>query len=168
MNKGEQHSTIRLLLGALYSKCGFTHYWNQKPWITDYPTRDEALRAALSDLEKSGITNNHLRFLVGPESPYWPLGNYYIQESPKSLRRAAQILRDVYKSPGSYHRGRVLLAVWRFVTQYDSYEAADQTEAEHLWLTEDGIDDVDIYGELDLEKFYEEMREIGAGGLIPL
>lgn len=159
MSKEEQHFTIRLLLGALYSKCGFTHYWSRKFGIRDYPTREEALQAALPDLEKCGITNIHFKFLVGPASPYWPLGNQYIQETPKSLRRAAQILQTVYTSPGSYHRGRVLLAVWRFVTQYDSYEAADQTEAERLRLTEDGIDDIDIYGELNLEKSYEEFGE---------
>lgn len=167
-NNEEQRCTIRLLLGALYSKCGFTHYWNRKFGIRDYPTREEALQAALSDLEKSGITNNHFRFLIGPASPYWPLGNQYIQETPKSLRRAAQILQTVYTSPGCYHRGRVLLAVWRFVTQYDSYDAADRAEAERLWLTEDGINDIDIYGELNLERFYEEMKEFREESFIAL
>jgi hypothetical protein len=145
-----------------------TKYWNRKFGIRDYPTREEALEAALSDLEKSRITNNYFKFLVGPASPYWPLGNQYIQETPMSLRRAAQILQNVYTSPGSYHRGRVLHAVWRFVTQYHSYEAADQTEAECLRLTEDVIDDIDIYGELNLEIFYEEMKEFGEENFISL
>ena len=43
----------------------------------------------------------------------------------------------------------------------DGYVITDYKEAERLELTEDGIDDVDIYGEVDVEKFYEEMREHG-------
>jgi hypothetical protein len=112
-------------------------------------------------LEKHGISDEDLRFLVGPWSPYWPIGNRYLQEPPKSLRRAGEILKDVYKSTGSKESARVLLAVWRFVTGYDGYVITDYKEAERLELTEDGIDDIDIYGEVDVEKFYEEMREHG-------
>src|SRR5271170_7063394 len=160
MREEEQFRTVRLLLGALYSKCGFIHFWNRKPGNMNYASRYEVLVASSSDLEQYGISKEDLRFLVGPYSPYWPVGNPYLQEPPKTLRRAAQMLQDVYNSATREERARVLLAVWRFVTHYDSYVITDYKEGDCRRLTEDGIDDVDIYGEVDLEAFYKEMREL--------
>jgi hypothetical protein len=160
MREEERFHTVRLLLGALYSKCGFIHFWNRKSGNMNYATRYEVLEASSSDLEQYGISNEDLRFLVGPFSHYWPVGNPYSQETPKTLRRAAQMLQGVYTSAGGEERARILLAVWRFVTGYDGYVITDYKEGDCGRLTEDGIDDVDIYGEVDLETFYKEMREL--------
>ena len=144
---------IRLLLGALYTKCGFTHTWNRQYGITNYPSRYEVLVAASSELEKCGISSDDL---VSRYTPYWPLGDQYIQERPRPLKRVAQILRNMYKSPGNEERCRILLGIWKFVTQYESYD-----EVSNSWLTEDGVSDIDIYGDVDIEKLYEEIRQLG-------
>jgi len=161
MNQEEQRSALRLLLGALYSKCGFTHFWRRKQRNMRYPSRYEALLASSTELDKYGISNEDLRFLVGPWSPYWPLGNSYVQESPKPLLQAAEVLRSISQKPAREESARVFLSVWRFVTQTDSYDISGCMNADKLFLTEDGMDDVDIYGEVDLKKFHEEMREHG-------
>ena len=45
------------------------------------------------------------------------------------------------------------------MTQYDNYDDACELEDSTLRLTEDGIDDIDIYGVADIEEVYEEMRQ---------
>jgi hypothetical protein len=165
MNEQEQCETLRLLLGALYSKCGFTQFWKRKHG-NKYPSRYEVLLASAPELEKYGISLEDLRYLVGPWSPYWPIGNPYKAEFPKSLHQVAEILKSMFQKPGQEERARIFLSVWRFVTLHDSYEISECLDSQRLFLTEDGVSDVDIYGDVDVKRFYEEFKEeLGHGPL---
>ena len=58
-------------------------------------------------------------------------------------------------------RGKTILAVWKFLTQYDSYAEAYENEDETRMLTDKGVmeyERVDL-GELSFVNFEAEMEE---------
>jgi hypothetical protein len=104
----------------------------------------------LGELEKYGLNEADIAYLAGPNSPYFECGNSIFLGDEMRLRDAAFHLENWTKveekdTPpyglfADENLQRVILSVFRFLTNYDSYEECYSNEAECRGLGEDGIE----------------------------
>jgi hypothetical protein len=163
--RDREEGAAKLLLGAFYSKCGFTHVWSRHPAKTekDYPTRYDCLCSSLSELQEYGISHDDLRYLLGSGTPYWPYEDHYVQQTPMTVPEAARLLESRFQRITNKDRIRLFLAVWKFLTGYDTYSEGYNNVLENRTITENKIGIIDLEGDGDVEAFFEEMERTGGG-----
>jgi hypothetical protein len=155
-----QNIAARLVVGALYFKCGFTHIWHRNG-RRNLPYRYECLVSALPELSKYGISPEDVIRLAGPMSPYWGYGNENFPAPSMPLRDVAWLLERRSRRVPNDETERALSAVWKYMTGYDGYREAFKNESEKRSITEIGVFVIDFTGDVDYEEFLEEMRRTG-------
>lgn len=155
-----QNIAARLVMGALYNKCGFTPVWFRID-EGNYPYRYECLLSILPDLAKYGISPEDIIRLAGPMSPYWEYKNDRLPACGIPLRTAAWLLEQRSRRLPNDDTERAFSAVWKYMTGYDGYGMALGNESERRVISEMGIYLIDEKGTVYVEEFLEEMHRRG-------
>ena len=130
---------LRCFLDAFYFECGYVSSWNQNQTQTStsgYPSRAEAVYNAIEMLSDHGVTTAHLPYLVGKYSHYRDTHGY-IHDLPLPVIGAAMSKWSRQCIP---ERQSAYLAVWKFLTGYESWEEGGN---DTRWIGSSGVTDDD-------------------------
>jgi hypothetical protein len=100
---------------------------------------------------------------MGSGSPYWPYKDHCVQQMPMTVPEAARLLESRFQRITHKDRIRLFLAVWKFLTGYDTYSEGYNNVLENRTITGNEIGIIDLEGDGDIEAFHEEMERTGGG-----
>ena len=146
--KSQIRLSLRVFLDAFYAVCGYRPVWEQQgnqksPQIlqTVFDTREDAVSRSMEMLEKNGIFEHDIIYLVGRHSLYKE-NHQWIHDQPIGVIGAAlsKFCREVISE-----RRKAYQLAWTFLTGYPTFEV---DEDDSRWMGTDGVtEDYDLVNE---------------------